>query len=389
MVPVSPRVVRAAALGVIVVATACTASILQTSKPVSGPDTQELRRRAAGLHDLLLPAAVPLPADDNTPTTAVPVVHPPVAPRKPVARASAARTVSAPAPRTHRGEREPRQRSSQTEVPAPPALPVGNPLSQLALVGVTNEGGSDTAWLVDLKSNERQPVGQGGSILDFTVKEINPESVVLTRGTENYTLALGEKPVLLASAAGLDGISLGGEDDSESAGPRGGRGPRGGPGGFGGGGRFGAGGFAGAGGGRGFPGGGGFGGGGFSGAALGASSNNGFGGGGGGGFNRSGRTGGGGFGGGGFGGGTNSGGGSQFSASATGSTSNPQTARRRGTSLIGGGTAMAAPAAISNPQTERRKGTTSTGSTPAFGTGDGTTAAAGNSSRRSGAAATR
>ena len=62
---------------------------------------------------------------------------------------------------------------------------------------------------------------------------------------------------------------------------------------------------------------------------------------------------------------------SQFASGASVTTSNPQTARRSGGRLVGGGTAMPKPTALSNPQTTRRTGGT-TGT--AFGQANGTVA---------------
>ncbi len=48
---------------------------------------------------------------------------------------------------------------------------------------------------------------------------------------------------------------------------------------------------------------------------------------------------------------------SQFSGSASGPTSNPQTARRRGAPLVGGEAPLPTPGPLANPQTSRRIGT--------------------------------
>lgn len=265
--------------------------------------------------------------------------------------------------------------------PAAPESPVKN----IALMGVTYQDNRDVAWLVNLENQERDEVSVGEDGFGFQVKEIGPESVVLARGSDQFTVRLGDKQILVNEApAVVASADTGGGGEGRrgrgqwGGGNAGGFGGRGGRGGFGqGGGRgnrgnwggrsfasnsfgnstptvFGGGNSSGAGGGQ---------------RGVNRAANGGFSGRAGGGF--SGRTGGG-FGGGftgrgGFGGGFQMGGGAnnQFAANASGPTSNPQTARRRGGQLIGGATAIETPQAITNPQTQRRLGSASTGA--AFG----------------------
>lgn len=92
---------------------------------------------------------------------------------------------------------------SATAAPAPPESPV----KDLALMGVTRQSGDERAWLIDVNNNERETVGEGGTAWGFTVRDIEPESVVLTRGDEQWTLRLGEREIpgaqtTLASEAG-------------------------------------------------------------------------------------------------------------------------------------------------------------------------------------------
>jgi len=262
-----------------------------------------------------------------------------------------------------------------TPPPAPePTEPADDELKNLALVGVTSADGKDAALLVHLESQERESVSVGGSILGFKVKAIQPDAVVLTRGTQDHTLRLGDHDVVQASAAGGsdsddddDGSPFGrrdrGEDRSRFAGGFGGFGDR----------TFQAGDFRQRGGD-----------GdrrqwtptdtsGFSGRDNqdrrdgrsdrgGRSTTSGF----------STPVFGGGFGGfgGGFGGFSsrnrqNTGSTSTFAAGAGGSSTNPQTARRRGTQATGDGASQPEP--ISNPQTQRRRGTSNE---PAFGEAD-------------------
>jgi hypothetical protein len=276
--------------------------------------------------------------------------------------------------------------------PGPTVVTVANddPVKNIALTGVTFEGGKDTALLLDTSSNDRERATVGERVFGFTVRKIDSDSVTLARGSDQYTIRLGDKlvqdPYYASADTGSDPLS----DPTNQFG--GGR-NRFGRNGFGGFGRNGFGGFGrngfgrnGFGGFGGFPGRGGFGGAnattaGFGGGPGGGGAptvfNSGGNGNNGGGFNRGGNRpqvnigfngGGGGFGGGGFGG---QGGafGQTNSTSTRSSTSNPQTALRTGASLISGSTSrVSKPQTISNPQTQRRLGTTSG---PAFGSGSG------------------
>jgi hypothetical protein len=268
--------------------------------------------------------------------------------------------------------------------PAPPPAPV-SPVKSIALMGVTHQDAGETAWLVNVDTRERELASEGESAFGLTVKEIGPESVLVTHDGQEYTLGLGEKQIPMveapqpaaAEAPGFagGGMGRGGRRGNRAQGMGQGGGQRG---------------FAGRGGrNRGNWGGGSamtFGAsgmgtgtnatsGGFSGnrGSGRGTGNTSFSGGRQGGFS-GGRQGGGFSGGGsGFGGFSatgqrNGGSTSQFAAGAAGSTSNPQTARRRGVSLSGGmqgsGQGGMDIQAIVNPQTQRRTGTTSG---PAFG----------------------
>ncbi|MGV3721039.1 MAG: hypothetical protein ACO1SX_09020 [Actinomycetota bacterium] len=111
-----------------------------------------------------------------------------------------------------------------TPSPAPPAPAPAvetdeadeDVLKDLALVGVTTANGKDSALLVHLESQERESVSVGGTILGFKVKAIQPEAVVLARGTEEHTLRLGDHAVTVASA-GND--TEAGDDDENDASP--------------------------------------------------------------------------------------------------------------------------------------------------------------------------
>lgn len=283
--------------------------------------------------------------------------------------------------------------AARTEpAPAPPAPE--DPVKNLALFGLTREGETDQAWLVDLSNQEREVVPVGGTAFGFTVRKIGAESVTLARDSSEYQLRLGEKQITAASLASSDS-GMGGEGGFGGPGSFGGeRGERGRGGfrGFGSGGPFGMGGpggsdfasrmaafrsrFGSSGGNWGDRGssyrgssyrGGSYSSSGdrgsssddrsrysssdssrFSSSRYGSSRY---------GSSRYGSS----FGGfGGFGGGTTSGrSSSQFASTGATATSNPQTARRNGARLTSDGQAQEAPQPISNPQTTRRSGNSS------------------------------
>lgn len=388
------------AAGLVLVSGCVWAACIWDEKPqASGPDLRNLQHLAASL-DREAEAA---------PTLADPALSrfTPAPPKQVVATPPAVRLVARTTPARPRLQREPRRAavpSLPPVAPPSPAPPVAeDAVKNLALLGVTYADGKDAAWLMDLGTRNRETAAVGEAVLGFTVKEIEPDRVLLTRGGRDYSLRLGEKPILVASASPISTPSAGdggGEDAPFGFGPGGPGGP---------GGRGGAGGrFAGGPGGRfaGGPGGfGGFGGasgafgnrfgggGGFSAPGGGSSTSTNSGGGGGGGFTPPG----GGFGGGGFGGGGFAGGGSgqSFGASgassttsrASGSTSNPQTARRQGSRLTGDADPVEQPAAIVNPQTQRRTGSSNQ---PAFGQADTTVRGqTGSGSRTSGSTGIR
>lgn len=255
-------------------------------------------------------------------------------------------------------------------------------MKSLALMGLTHRDQEDAAWLVDLNSMTRETAEVGERAFGFTVKEIGDERVLLARNGEEYELRLGEKSI--PTPAGSQSVALSGDasgfgDPGAFGNGRGGRRGRG-QGGFGQGGfgqsGFGQAGFGGQGrrsfrsqygGGRGS----------FSastsapglGSSSSYSSNSGYSGNRGTRFgnNTSGVRSSTGFGGS-MGGGRSFGGGSyggsasmtsQFAAGTGGSTSNPQTARRRGARLTGDTPALPSPQTIANPQTQRRTGSNS------------------------------
>lgn len=106
--------------------------------------------------------------------------------------------------------------------------PAESPVKNLALMGVTQRGAEEEAWLVDISSRERQTVGEGDEAWGFRVQQIEPASVRLVRDGDEYTLILGEKeiPGAQASAEAEEGTAGGGEGFFGSRGGSG-RGPGG------------------------------------------------------------------------------------------------------------------------------------------------------------------
>lgn len=362
------QVIRLAAVGILAGGAAWAGSMYLAPPRYQGPDTRQLRALADRLaEEQPAPPPVVVPVPIAAPTIAAPTPRKAARPATPVAVRSTPQVTTPP--------------NTGNIKPLPPVGPVAqaDPVKNIALTGVTREGRTDRAWLIDISRSDRETVARGESAFGFTVKEIQDEAVVLSQGGRDYTVRLGEKTI--PAVASGDTASGG---DVSLAGMGGGMpGMPGMPGGMPGMGGmnfagFGGGRFAGRGGRRGgFGGFGGFGGGGNlggqnrarNGARNGAGSRTA--------SSRNSRTRttarnrntnrGGGFGGMFFGGG----GRNRQTTTTTTSTTNPQTARRTKGTLVassGGNSAIAQPAVISNPQTQRRLGTTSG---PAFGTSDG------------------
>lgn len=266
------------------------------------------------------------------------------------------RVTSAEQPRT-----EPKKPAGGSTSAGPTTVPAAaeSPVKNIALLGVTSQGGTEEAWLIDVASMERETAAEGAEAFGFKVREIEAESVLLARGDEQFEIHLGEKPIPTPEpdpastepAPGTPGFRGGNGGDRAA--------------------RWAARAAAFTGGGRSFNRGNRNWGGGGGGRSFGGGSSS-FNRGGGGNFNR--------------GGGNSNRGGARFSTSyaapasygggfnrnqtrtqAAGPTSNPQTARRRGGQLVGGASPLPTPSALSNPQTTRRTGTNSG---PAFGSGN-------------------
>lgn len=76
-----------------------------------------------------------------------------------------------------------------------------SPIRNIALVGVTNSGGAASAWLMDTETRERASAQVGGSAFGFTVAQIRDESVLLRRAGHSYPVRLGERPIAVVGPA--------------------------------------------------------------------------------------------------------------------------------------------------------------------------------------------
>lgn len=366
----SNRLLWVTAAAILLAGAAGAGSLYMARPRYQGPDPSQLRELASRLRE------EPLEPSAGDDLFAAPALEPPAAAtpaparEKPKPAPSVAEPTAKPAAPSAPAEKKeaPAPASAAPSAPAAPSQPE-DPLRNIALVGVTQEASGAQAFLVDLASGRREVAGVGETAFGFTVREVGSESVRLARGSDEFTLRLGDKqvPTQQASAAGT-------AIPAAASGPGGPGGPGGfGPPGF----------FRGEGGGFRGPDGGSsdsrdrmreffrsrFGSSGGSGGSYtpisssgdsrsssgesryrssGSSSS-------------SSSSGSGFFPFWAFGGGRRS---STETASDTRPTSNPQTARRRGVQLIGDQEPMPTPEPISNPQTLRRLGTT-TG--PAFG----------------------
>lgn len=310
------------AAGVLALGTACAANVYLKPPSYRGPDTAQLRQLADRVT-----AAPPL---QDAPLYVPPARHYEVAVpttqvrTRPTAPQVAAKPQVTEAPKP------------EVTKPTPEAA-----VKQIALTGVTQQGDAPTAWLVDIETHERETVAAGESAFGFVVKEISAESVLLAQDGEEFTVHMGDKEIpAVEPDPSLNPAPPVAQNPND-----GGQGRRGW---------------------RGFTGGGGnwagrwSGGGGNRGGWTGGGNRN---------WSRGGTTGNnvsrprfsGNFGGGNFSGfgGQNFNQNSNRNSNQNRSTANPQEARRRGSRLMGGATAMPTPAAIRNPQTSRRRGTNS------------------------------
>ncbi|MFN3648975.1 MAG: hypothetical protein ACK47B_05280 [Armatimonadota bacterium] len=117
-------------------------------------------------------------------------------------------TVTLPPPERTSGRRKSPapsadQRSAPATQPAAVEPPVpaaagpeeSDPVKNIALMGVTNGGAGERAWLVDLQTKDRDPFEEGQEAYGFTVGDIERNQVVLVRDGNEYVVRLGEKPI--------------------------------------------------------------------------------------------------------------------------------------------------------------------------------------------------
>lgn len=367
-----------AAAGILAAGSAWAGTLLFSPVKDQGPDTAQLRTLAERLQAQPVLAespelTAPAPSSRPVPATRVRAATPPRSFSRPIPVLPPAAALPAPA------EKPAVTAAAEKPAPAAPKKPE-SPVKNLALMGITHRGDNVEAWLVNLENQERDVASLDDDAFGLTVKEIGDESVLLARGSEEYLLRLGEKPIP-APAAEASPASASTSDGGSREGGRSGR--------------FGSGRWGGGDGSRDgssdrsqrfaefrsrFGGGSRWSGGGASppappssspvlGASATPSASTGSGSSGRSrGFRSSGSSS---YGSGGFGGGQAfpgqggaAGSTSQFAAGSTAPTPNPQTARRRGAQLVGESQPLPAPEALTNPQTQRRTGASSG---PAFG----------------------
>ena len=80
-----------------------------------------------------------------------------------------------------------------TAAPRAKKASVADPTQNLRLEGVTALGDHASAWLVDRSSGRKITVAPGEAAFGFTVKQVAPERVVLSRGGREFTLHMGDQ----------------------------------------------------------------------------------------------------------------------------------------------------------------------------------------------------
>lgn len=93
---------------------------------------------------------------------------------------------SAPAP--------PSPAASASEPAEPGAIAADDPVKNLALMGVTSVGSSGPqAWLVNIDSGERELGRPGDEVFGFTLRAVDDDAVLLSRGDDEWEIELGER----------------------------------------------------------------------------------------------------------------------------------------------------------------------------------------------------
>lgn len=199
------------AAGTIVAAGAAWAgSVALTPPAYQGPDVDQVQALAASSTDASIAAPAPMgvvpagriPASFPTPA---PMAEPVVAPVRTVP--SPAGVEVPPARIVRRGPAE----GSGGPARQYRVFQSSDPVKNLALVGVTHEGSTDTAWLYDLESRTRENVMVGEKAFGFTVRKIDDESVRLVRGGSEFVLHLGQKQIPVVTPV-ADNTSTGNGD---------------------------------------------------------------------------------------------------------------------------------------------------------------------------------
>jgi hypothetical protein len=189
---IRPKLILASAGAVLLLGTAFAGVLYLSPRHYRGPDTAQIAKLAARLQRGTGASPVrPLRVGDAAPRV---LRRPPVRPSVP-SNPAAARNPGA------------------VQSPRPPVVPEGSSVDHsassagrgrfenLALFGITHDGSRSHAWLLDRDSGERESPSVGESAFGVTVKEIEGERVVLTAGGAQVRLRLGERPIRLASAS--------------------------------------------------------------------------------------------------------------------------------------------------------------------------------------------
>lgn len=65
----------------------------------------------------------------------------------------------------------------------------------VALIGVTELNGQSQAWLLDMRTGQRERVNPGGSAFGFRLKQVANDTAILTQNGRTFTVRMGDKSV--------------------------------------------------------------------------------------------------------------------------------------------------------------------------------------------------
>src|SRR5687768_10491745 len=150
MKPIPNQFLMAVAAGVLLLGAAWAGNLYFNAPAPKGPDPQQIRELAQRIEAQ--------PMEEQTlvapaPGAAASTANPQAAPAKPSTTAASPAKPAAPA-------------TPATSTPALPAVRE-DPVKNIALMGVTRQGESDEAWLVDTSSQQRETAQAGGTAFGF------------------------------------------------------------------------------------------------------------------------------------------------------------------------------------------------------------------------------